>query len=151
MSAACNESHAEPIGVSHGTLQLVGLSNKTHRSDTWTASVALCLLCVVGVKVTVMRAPAEPTGGNTPDAGVTVNALPPPGRNAAVNGSGLLEATLTVTVYDLARAGSTSCQRKATRRDHQSTHTNLVVLVRRKPTAEVVPNSVASVTMTSST
>lgn len=68
------------------------------------ASVALCLLCVVGVKDTVMRAPAEPAGGNTPDAGVTVNSLPPPGRNAAVNGTGLLEATL-VTVYDLAEPG----------------------------------------------
>lgn len=57
-------------------------------------SLALCLLCVVGVKDTVIRAPGEPTGGNIPEAGITVNSLLLPGRNAAVNGSGLLETIL---------------------------------------------------------
>lgn len=59
-------------------------------------SLALCLLCVVGVKDTVIRAPAEPTGGNIPEAGITVNSLLLPGRNAAVNGSGLLETILKI-------------------------------------------------------
>lgn len=59
-------------------------------------SLALCLLHVVGVKDTVMRAPVEPTGGNIPEAGVTVKSLLLPGRNAAVNGSGLLEPTLQI-------------------------------------------------------
>ena len=48
---------------------------------------------MVGVKVTVMRAPADPAGGNTPAAGVTANSLLLPGRNAALKGSGLLETT----------------------------------------------------------
>lgn len=56
-------------------------------------SLALCLQYVVGVKDTVMRAPVDPTGGNIPEAGVTVNSLLLPGRNAAVNGSGNLETT----------------------------------------------------------
>ncbi len=59
-------------------------------------SLALCLLCVEGVKDTVMRAPVDPTGGNIPEAGVTVKSLLLPGRNAAVKGSGLLEPTLQI-------------------------------------------------------
>lgn len=51
---------------------------------------------MVGVKDTMMRAPVEPTGGNFPEAGVTVNSLLLPGKNAAVNGSGLLEPTLHI-------------------------------------------------------
>lgn len=55
---------------------------------TSTASLALCvLLDEAGVKNTVMRAPLEPAAGNIPEAGVTVNSLLLPGRNAAVNGS----------------------------------------------------------------
>lgn len=48
----------------------------------------------VGVKDTVMRAPAEPMGGNIPEAGVTVNSLP--GCSFAVNSSGLLQQTLHI-------------------------------------------------------
>lgn len=65
-------------------------------------SLAVCLLYVVGVKDTVMRAPVEPTGGNIPEAGVTVNSQLLPGRNAAVNASGLLEPT--IQIYYLPRA-----------------------------------------------
>lgn len=64
--------------------------------NTWMVSAAVCLLCVVGVKDTVNRAPVEPTGGNIPEAGVTVNSLLLPGSSAAVNGSGLLETTLQI-------------------------------------------------------
>lgn len=63
-----------------------------HCESTWMVSLALCLLCVVGVKDTVMSFPAELTGGKIPEAGVTVNSLLLPGRNAAVKGSDLLEA-----------------------------------------------------------
>lgn len=57
--------------------------------------LALCLPYVSGVKDTVMRAPAEPTGGNIPEDGVTVNSLLLlPGRKAAVKGSELLETQL---------------------------------------------------------
>lgn len=47
-------------------------------------SLALCLSgCVVGVKNTVMRAPLEPTGGKTPEAGLTVISLLLPDTNTA--------------------------------------------------------------------
>lgn len=64
--------------------------------NTWMVSAAVCVLCAVGVKDTVKRAPVEPTGGSIPEAGVTVNSLLLPGSNAAVNGSGLLETTLQI-------------------------------------------------------
>lgn len=59
-------------------------------------SLALCLLHLVGVNNTVMRAPVEPAGGNIPEAGVTVKSLLLLGRNAAVNGFGFLEPTLQI-------------------------------------------------------
>lgn len=60
--------------------------------NTWTVSLALCLLCSeVGVKDTVMSFPAEPTGGKNPEEGVTVKFLLLPGRNAAVNCTDLLD------------------------------------------------------------
>lgn len=63
---------------------------------TWTSSLALFSPCVVGVKDTVRSKPAEPAGGNVPEAGYTVNSLAPSGRNAAVKGSAFLETTLEI-------------------------------------------------------
>lgn len=56
---------------------------------------------MVGVKNTVMRAPLEPTGGNIPEVGVTVNSLLLPDTNATVNSSGLLKPKLQITTYEL--------------------------------------------------
>lgn len=60
------------------------------------SSLAVFWPCVLGVKDTVRSKPAEPAGGNVPEAGHTVNSLAPPGANAAVNGSALLETASQV-------------------------------------------------------
>lgn len=58
---------------------------------TLISSLALFWPCVEGVKDTVRSKPAEPAGGNVPEAGHTLNSLAPPCRNTAENGSAFLE------------------------------------------------------------